>query len=173
MFDAPAPEAATYGYDAGATGRFGMGTTSWTGAVQLDYSLGYIEALTIPAIQAYRQPLESIGGIKTQRRRTQSRQSARPTPSRPKDCFQGGRHAVLRFAAPSGTPEPESSPAASGADPHMERAEGPMRRPARRHHALPTGRPSLLRHHRSRRTRTRPHPEPGARTCPARAFQPR
>jgi len=56
-FDAPAAEVATYGYDQGATGRFGMGTTSWTGAVQLDYSLGYIEALTIPAIQAYRQPL--------------------------------------------------------------------------------------------------------------------
>jgi selenocysteine lyase/cysteine desulfurase len=56
-FDAPAPEVATYGYDAGATGRFGMGTTSWTGAVQLDYSLGYIEALTVPAIQAWRQPL--------------------------------------------------------------------------------------------------------------------
>jgi selenocysteine lyase/cysteine desulfurase len=56
-YDDPAPTDATYGYDPGATGRFGMGTTSWTGAVQLDYSLGLIEALGVPAIQAYRQPM--------------------------------------------------------------------------------------------------------------------
>jgi selenocysteine lyase/cysteine desulfurase len=34
-----------------------MGTTSWTGAVQLDYSLGLIEQLGVPAIQAWRQPM--------------------------------------------------------------------------------------------------------------------
>jgi selenocysteine lyase/cysteine desulfurase len=34
-----------------------MGTTSWTGPVQLDYSLGLIEQLTVPAIQAWRQPM--------------------------------------------------------------------------------------------------------------------
>ncbi|HEX5262532.1 MAG TPA: aminotransferase class V-fold PLP-dependent enzyme, partial [Phenylobacterium sp.] len=56
-YDDPAPETADYGYDPGATGRFGMGTTSWTGVVQLDYSLGFIEGLTVPAIQAHRQPL--------------------------------------------------------------------------------------------------------------------
>ncbi len=56
-YDAPAPEAADYGYDPGATGRFGMGTTSWTGVVQLDHSLGLIETLGVPAIQAWRQPM--------------------------------------------------------------------------------------------------------------------
>ncbi|MGZ6048237.1 MAG: aminotransferase class V-fold PLP-dependent enzyme [Phenylobacterium sp.] len=56
-YDDPAASDATYGYDPGATGRFGMGTTSWTGAVQLDYSLGLIEALGVPAIQAWRQPM--------------------------------------------------------------------------------------------------------------------
>jgi selenocysteine lyase/cysteine desulfurase len=56
-FDAPADHVADYGYDPGATGRFGMGTTSWTGPVQLDYSLGLIEQLGVPAIQRYRQPM--------------------------------------------------------------------------------------------------------------------
>ena len=44
----------------------------------------------------------------------------------------------------------------------------PARRPARRYHAVPAGRPPLLRHHRSRRTRTRRRPEPSSsprRTC--------
>ena len=66
-FDAPAHEVADYGYDPGATGRFGMGTTSWTGVVQLDYSLGFIDSLTVPAIQAYRQPL--IDAVQTELRR--------------------------------------------------------------------------------------------------------
>jgi selenocysteine lyase/cysteine desulfurase len=65
--DAPAAEAADYGYDPGATGRFGMGTTSWTGVVQLDYSLGLIEALGVPAIQAWRQPL--VDTVQTELRR--------------------------------------------------------------------------------------------------------
>jgi selenocysteine lyase/cysteine desulfurase len=56
-YDDPSPDVATYGYDAGATGRFGMGTTSWTGPVQLDYSLGLIEQLGVPTIQAWRQPM--------------------------------------------------------------------------------------------------------------------
>ncbi|MBS0359874.1 MAG: aminotransferase class V-fold PLP-dependent enzyme [Proteobacteria bacterium] len=57
-FDDPSPDVATYGYDPGATGRFGMGTTSWTGPVQLDYSLALIEQLGGPAaIQAWRQPM--------------------------------------------------------------------------------------------------------------------
>jgi selenocysteine lyase/cysteine desulfurase len=66
-YDDPAPTDATYGYDPGATGRFGMGTTSWTGAVQLDYSLGLIEALGVPAIQAYRQPM--MDAVQTELRR--------------------------------------------------------------------------------------------------------
>jgi selenocysteine lyase/cysteine desulfurase len=57
-YDDPSADVATYGYDQGATGRFGMGTTSWTVPVQLDYSLGLIEQLGGPAaIQAWRQPL--------------------------------------------------------------------------------------------------------------------
>ncbi|MBS0332135.1 MAG: aminotransferase class V-fold PLP-dependent enzyme, partial [Proteobacteria bacterium] len=57
-YDTPAPEVADYGYDPGATGRFGMGTTSWTVPVQLDYSLALIERLGGPAaIQAWRQPM--------------------------------------------------------------------------------------------------------------------
>jgi selenocysteine lyase/cysteine desulfurase len=66
-YDDPAPTDATYGYDPGATGRFAMGTTSWTGAVQLDYSLGLIEALGVPAIQAWRQPL--VDAVQTELRR--------------------------------------------------------------------------------------------------------
>ena len=44
-----------------------MGTTSWTGVVQLDYSLGFIEALTVPAIQAHRQPM--VDAVQTELRR--------------------------------------------------------------------------------------------------------
>jgi selenocysteine lyase/cysteine desulfurase len=56
-YDDPSPDVATYGYDPGAAGRFAMGTTSWTGAVQLDYSLGLIEQIGVPRIQAWRQPM--------------------------------------------------------------------------------------------------------------------
>lgn len=40
-----------------ATGLFGMGTTSWTGVVQLDHSLTWINQLGVANIQAARQPL--------------------------------------------------------------------------------------------------------------------
>lgn len=66
-YDAPSKDVADYGYNPGATGRFGMGTTSWTGVVQLDYSLGLIQALGVPAIQAWRQPM--IDAIQTELRR--------------------------------------------------------------------------------------------------------
>jgi len=66
-FDDPSPDVATYGYDPGAAGRFAMGTTSWAGAVQLDYSLGLIEQLGAPAIQAWRQPM--VDAIQTELRR--------------------------------------------------------------------------------------------------------
>jgi selenocysteine lyase/cysteine desulfurase len=56
-YDEPSSDVATYGYDPGAGGRFAMGTTSWTGPVQLDYSLGLIEALGVAAFQRYRQPM--------------------------------------------------------------------------------------------------------------------
>ena len=47
----------------------------------------------------------------------------------------------------------------------------PARRPPRRCHAVPAGRPPLLRHHRSRRTRTRLHPEFRVRPCTGRTGQ--
>jgi selenocysteine lyase/cysteine desulfurase len=56
-YDPPGPSVADYGAPATATGRFAMGTTSWTGVVQLDYSLPFIQALDVARIQAYRQPM--------------------------------------------------------------------------------------------------------------------
>ncbi len=56
-FDPPGSTTADYGYADGAEGRFAMGTTSWTGVVQLEHSLGFIRELGLPAIQAWRQPL--------------------------------------------------------------------------------------------------------------------
>jgi selenocysteine lyase/cysteine desulfurase len=43
-----------------------MGTTSWTGVVQLDHSLGFIQDLGVPAIEAARQPL--IKAVQTELR---------------------------------------------------------------------------------------------------------
>ncbi|MDZ4371175.1 MAG: aminotransferase class V-fold PLP-dependent enzyme [Phenylobacterium sp.] len=56
-YDPPGESPAEYGYAKGAEGKFAMGTTSWTGVVQLDHSLGFIHDLTVPAIQAHRQPM--------------------------------------------------------------------------------------------------------------------
>ncbi|WP_337187075.1 aminotransferase class V-fold PLP-dependent enzyme [Phenylobacterium sp.] len=56
-FDPPGDLPAEYGYARGAAGKFAMGTTSWTGVVQLEHSLGFIHELTVPAIQAWRQPM--------------------------------------------------------------------------------------------------------------------
>jgi len=56
-YDAPGEAVADYGYARGADGKFAMGTTSWTGAVQLDYSLGLIQQLGVANIQAWRQPM--------------------------------------------------------------------------------------------------------------------
>lgn len=56
-YDAPGPIPADYGAREDATGRFAMGTTSWTGAVQLDRSLTWINRLGVDAIQKARQPL--------------------------------------------------------------------------------------------------------------------
>ena len=65
-YDEPGPGAATYGMSPDAAGTFAMGTTSWTGVVQLDYSLGLIKDLGVPAIEAARQPL--IKAIQTELR---------------------------------------------------------------------------------------------------------
>lgn len=56
-FDPPGETVADYGYAPGATGRFAMGTTSWTGVVQLEHSLGFIRKLGVERIQTYRQPM--------------------------------------------------------------------------------------------------------------------
>ena len=56
-YDAPGPMPADYAARDDASGRFAMGTTSWTGAVQLDHSLTWINRLGVDAIQKARQPL--------------------------------------------------------------------------------------------------------------------
>ncbi|MEW5686987.1 MAG: aminotransferase class V-fold PLP-dependent enzyme [Pseudomonadota bacterium] len=56
-FDPPGQTVADYGYAPGAAGRFAMGTTSWTGVVQLEHSIGYIRQLGVANIQAHRQPM--------------------------------------------------------------------------------------------------------------------
>lgn len=56
-FDPPGETPATYGYAPGASGLFAMGTTSWTGVVQLEHSLGFITGLGVEHIQAWRQPM--------------------------------------------------------------------------------------------------------------------
>ncbi|MFN3877352.1 MAG: aminotransferase class V-fold PLP-dependent enzyme [Brevundimonas sp.] len=56
-YDAPGPMPADYAAREDASGRFAMGTTSWTGAVQLDHSLTWINRLGVDAIQKARQPL--------------------------------------------------------------------------------------------------------------------
>lgn len=56
-FDPPGQTVADYGYAPGTDGKFAMGATSWTGVVQLEHSLGFIQKLGVPNIQAYRQPM--------------------------------------------------------------------------------------------------------------------
>lgn len=66
-YDAPGDTVADYSASPDAAGRFAMGTTSWTGVVQLDYSLGLITDLGVPAIQAWRQPM--VDAVQTELRR--------------------------------------------------------------------------------------------------------
>jgi selenocysteine lyase/cysteine desulfurase len=56
-FDAPGSTPAEYGYAEGADGKFAMGTTSWTGVVQLEHSIGWIRQVGVPALVAHRGPL--------------------------------------------------------------------------------------------------------------------
>ena len=65
--DAPGERPADYGYAPGATGLFAMGTTSWTGVVQLAHSLPWIRELGLANIQAWRQPMADA--IQTELRR--------------------------------------------------------------------------------------------------------
>ena len=66
-FDPPGERTADYGYAQGANGKFAMGTTSWTGVVQLEHSIGWINKIGVPAIQAHRQPMADA--IQTELRR--------------------------------------------------------------------------------------------------------
>ncbi len=66
-FDSPGPMPAESSARPDATGHFAMGTTSWTGVVQLDHSLDWITALGVAKIQAYRQPM--IDALQTELRR--------------------------------------------------------------------------------------------------------
>jgi selenocysteine lyase/cysteine desulfurase len=56
-YDEPGPGIASYASSPDATGLFAMGTTSWTGVVHLDHSLGWLLEVGVPAIQAWRQPM--------------------------------------------------------------------------------------------------------------------
>lgn len=56
-FDEPGPGVASYSSAPGTAGRFAMGTTSWTGVVQLNHSLAWLEKVGVAQIQAWRQPM--------------------------------------------------------------------------------------------------------------------
>jgi selenocysteine lyase/cysteine desulfurase len=56
-FDEPGPGVASYTSAPGTAGRFAMGTTSWTGVVQLNHSLAWLEKVGVARIQAWRQPM--------------------------------------------------------------------------------------------------------------------
>ena len=66
-YDEPGEGVATYGASPDAAGKFAMGTTSWTGVIQLDYSLGWLTEVGIANIEAARQPL--IKAVQTELRR--------------------------------------------------------------------------------------------------------
>ena len=56
-FDEPGPGVASYTSSPDTAGRFAMGTTSWTGVVHLNHSLGWLEKVGVAQIQAWRQPM--------------------------------------------------------------------------------------------------------------------
>lgn len=66
--DPPGPAVADYTSSPNAAGRFAMGTYSWTGLVQLDYSLAWLNQLGVPAIQSWRQPLVNAAQTELRRR---------------------------------------------------------------------------------------------------------
>lgn len=65
-YDEPGAGVATYSASPDAAGKFAMGTTSWTGVVQLDYSLGWLTETGIANIETARQPL--IKAVQTELR---------------------------------------------------------------------------------------------------------
>jgi selenocysteine lyase/cysteine desulfurase len=56
-YDKAGDTVADYAASPDAEGHFAMGTRSWTGVVHLNYSLGWINEVGVPAIQAWRQPM--------------------------------------------------------------------------------------------------------------------
>ena len=56
-YDPPADHVADYGYAPGTDGKFAMGTTSWTGVVQLAHSLPWIRQVGVDALVAHRRPM--------------------------------------------------------------------------------------------------------------------
>ncbi|WP_269714814.1 aminotransferase class V-fold PLP-dependent enzyme [Caulobacter sp. NIBR2454] len=66
-YDAPGDSVADYAARPDATGLLAMGTTSWTGVVQLDHTLPWIQSLGVERIQAWRQPM--VDAVKTELRR--------------------------------------------------------------------------------------------------------
>ncbi len=56
-YDPPAPHPFDYRAVPGPEGVFAMGTTSWTGVVQLGYSLPWLLSLGVENIRAWRQPM--------------------------------------------------------------------------------------------------------------------
>jgi selenocysteine lyase/cysteine desulfurase len=58
--DEPGSTVATYEPRKDAEGLFAMGTTSWTGVVHLEHSLGWLLDVGVPAIQAWRQPMIDV-----------------------------------------------------------------------------------------------------------------
>lgn len=56
-FDEPGEGVASYTSSPTTAGHFAMGTTSWTGVVHLNHSLGWLEKVGVAQIQAWRQPM--------------------------------------------------------------------------------------------------------------------
>ena len=66
-YDEPGSAVASYRASDDASGLFAMGTTSWTGVVHLEYSLGWLLDTGLDAIQKWRQPM--IEAIQAELRR--------------------------------------------------------------------------------------------------------
>jgi selenocysteine lyase/cysteine desulfurase len=65
--DSPGATVADYTSSTDASGRFAMGTFSWPGIVQLNYSLNWLNRLGVANIQSWRQPL--VNAVQTELRR--------------------------------------------------------------------------------------------------------
>jgi selenocysteine lyase/cysteine desulfurase len=66
-YDEPSAAVATYAAERSASGMFAMGTTSWTGVVQLEHSLAWLNRVGVATIQRWRQPM--IDAVQSELRR--------------------------------------------------------------------------------------------------------